>query len=84
MPSTFLDKIKSTIKKHNMLEKHDSVLVGVSGGPDSVTLLHVLCGLKKEYALNIVIAHLDHKFRGDEDRKSEASAGDATNVPARS
>jgi len=72
MPTDFLNKINSTIKKYNMLEKYDGVLVGVSGGPDSVTLLHVLSGLKKEYALNIVIAHLDHKFRGDEsvlDRK---------------
>ncbi len=68
----FLDKIKSTIKKHNMLQKHDRILAGVSGGPDSITLLHVLNSLKKEYSLNIVIAHLDHKFRGEEsaaDRK---------------
>lgn len=68
MPTTFLNKIKSTIKKHKMLEKNDRVLVGVSGGPDSVTLLHVLCELKKEYSLNILIAHLDHKFRGEESR----------------
>ncbi|MDO8602577.1 MAG: tRNA lysidine(34) synthetase TilS [Candidatus Omnitrophota bacterium] len=66
MPTTFLDKIKATIKKHNMLQKHDRILVGVSGGPDSVTLLHILCELRKEYSLNITIAHLDHKFRGDE------------------
>ncbi|MDP2980852.1 MAG: tRNA lysidine(34) synthetase TilS [Candidatus Omnitrophota bacterium] len=55
-----------------MLQKGDSILVGVSGGPDSVTLLHVLDSLKKEYSLNILIAHLDHKFRGEEsadDRK---------------
>ena len=55
-----------------MLEKNDRILVGVSGGPDSVTLLHVLNSLKKEYSLNIIIAHLDHKFRGEEsaaDRK---------------
>lgn len=70
MPTTFLDKIKSTIKKYNMLEKNDSILVGVSGGPDSVSLLHILCDLKEEYSLNILIAHLDHKFRGEE------SAGD--------
>ncbi len=66
----FLDKVKSTIKKYNMLQKGDSILAGVSGGPDSVTLLHVLHSLKKEYSLNILIAHLDHKFRGEE------SAGD--------
>jgi tRNA(Ile)-lysidine synthase len=68
--ANFLDKIKSTIRKHNMLQKGDSILVGVSGGPDSVTLLHVLDSLKKEYSLNILIGHLDHKFRGEE------SAGD--------
>ncbi len=44
------------------------MLVGLSGGPDSVTLLHVLCSLKKEYSLNILIAHLDHKFRGEESK----------------
>lgn len=44
------------------------VLTGVSGGPDSVTLLHVLHALKKEYSLNILIAHLDHKFRGEESK----------------
>ena len=70
MTINFLDKVKSTIKKHNMLQKHDRILVGVSGGPDSITLLHVLDSLKKEYSLNIIIAHLDHKFRGEE------SAGD--------
>jgi len=68
MPTSFLDKVISTIKKYNMLEKGDRVLVGLSGGPDSVTLLHVLCGLKKEYSLNILVAHLDHKFRGEESR----------------
>ncbi len=68
MSVNFPDKIKSTIKKYNMLRKNDGVLVGVSGGPDSITLLNVLNGLKKEYALNIVIAHLDHKFRGEESR----------------
>ena len=72
MPDCFFDKVKFTIKKYNMLEKNDRILAGVSGGPDSITLLHVLNSLKKEYSLNIVIAHLDHKFRGEEsaaDRK---------------
>ena len=49
-----------------MLQKNDKVLVGVSGGPDSITLLHILNSLKKEYLVDIVVAHLDHKFRGEE------------------
>ena len=63
-----INKIISTIKKYNMLQKNDKVLVGVSGGPDSVTLLHILHSLKKEYSLNILVAHLDHKFRGEESK----------------
>jgi len=51
-----------------MLRRGDKVLVGVSGGPDSVTLLNALNSLRKEYALEIVVAHLDHKFRGEESR----------------
>lgn len=51
-----------------MLQKGDKVLVGLSGGPDSVTLLHVLYNLKNEYSLTILIAHLDHRFRGEESR----------------
>ncbi|MFC1624320.1 tRNA lysidine(34) synthetase TilS [Candidatus Omnitrophota bacterium] len=64
-----IDKIRSTVKKYNMLEENDRILVGLSGGPDSVVLLHVLLKLKKEYSLDIYIAHLDHKFRGEESTK---------------
>jgi len=63
-----IDKVKSTIKKYNMLQKHDRVLVGLSGGADSVTLMESLLSLKKEYALELFIAHLDHGFRGEESR----------------
>lgn len=61
-----IDKIRVTIKKYNMLQKHDRILVGLSGGPDSVALLNVLFSLKQEYVLDIYIAHLDHRFRGEE------------------
>lgn len=63
---TFLEQVKLTIIKYNMLTEGDRILVGLSGGPDSVVLLHVLNTLKKEYSLEIVVAHLDHKFRGEE------------------
>ena len=61
-----LDKVKSTIKKYKMLQKGDRVLVGLSGGADSVTLLQALLNFKKEYALELFIIHLDHGFRGEE------------------
>lgn len=61
-----IEKIKATIKKYNMLEKGDKVLVGFSGGKDSMTLVHILNSLKKEFNLKIYLAHVNHKFRGKE------------------
>lgn len=55
-----------TIRKFNMLEKGQSVMAGVSGGPDSVCLLHLLLQLREEWQINISVAHLDHMFRGKE------------------
>ena len=52
-----------------MFKKHDKILIGLSGGMDSVALLHSLLALKKDYVLDIVIAHLDHKFRGKESKE---------------
>lgn len=66
-----LSKVGETIIKHSMLSPGDRVLVAVSGGPDSVCLLSVLHRLSEELGLTLNIAHLDHRFRGDE------SAGDA-------
>lgn len=56
-------QILNTINKYNMLNKGDRVLVGVSGGPDSVALLLVLHGLKKELRLKLFVASLNHMFR---------------------
>jgi tRNA(Ile)-lysidine synthase len=63
------EKILQTIKKFDMLSFNDRILIGVSGGPDSVTLLNVLLSLKKRYKLSFFIAHLDHMLRGEESDK---------------
>jgi len=60
------EKILQTIKKFDMLSFNDRVLIGISGGPDSVTLLNVLLSFKKRYNLSVFIAHLDHMLRGKE------------------
>jgi len=60
-----LDKVKNTIKKYNLIDKNDRILVAVSGGPDSVALLYLLNRLKKEFNLSLHIAHLDHRLRKD-------------------
>lgn len=60
-----INKVKDTIRKYNLIAKNDTVVVGVSGGPDSVALLYVLNSLKKELKINLHIAHLDHLLRND-------------------
>jgi tRNA(Ile)-lysidine synthase len=59
-------------KVHRFLERQrfnltgKSIAVGVSGGPDSLALLHFLWSLKENYHLRIVAVHVDHMFRGEE------------------
>lgn len=60
-----LDKVSNTIKKYNLINKNDRIVIGVSGGPDSVALLYLLNSLKKEFKLTLHIAHLDHMLRKD-------------------
>lgn len=59
-------QVKKTIQKHAMLKPGDRVIVGVSGGPDSVALVHVLYQLRKSYDLTLQVAHLNHGLRGKE------------------
>lgn len=57
------EKIEKTITKYKLLEKNDKIVVGVSGGPDSITLLTILIKLKETYNLSIVVAHINHQIR---------------------
>ena len=62
-------KIRKTIQKYNMLSYGDGVLAAVSGGPDSVALLHLLYRLRGELGLRLEVAHLEHGIRGEEARE---------------
>ncbi len=57
------EKISLFIKKYDILEKGDSVLLGVSGGPDSVFMLYMLNLLKEEFHLSIAAAVFNHRLR---------------------
>jgi tRNA(Ile)-lysidine synthase len=61
-----LEQVKETIERYRMLGSGDAVVVGVSGGPDSLCLLHLLLRLRDEYDLSLHIAHLNHCLRGAE------------------
>lgn len=59
-----IQKVLNTIKNYNMIEEGDRVVVGVSGGPDSVCLLYVLDYIRKDLNIKLYIAHIEHGFRG--------------------
>lgn len=61
-----LRTVRATIDKYGMLQSGDRTVVAVSGGPDSVALLHALLSLKQTYGIDIHAAHLEHGIRGDE------------------
>ncbi len=57
---TLLHQIELANRKYHLFHECDSIVVGVSGGPDSVALLTLLSKLKRKYSLKIVAAHLNH------------------------
>lgn len=63
------EKVLSTINKYELIKKGDKIVVGLSGGPDSVCLLHILSRMKDEWDLEIYAAHLNHQIRGIEAQK---------------
>jgi len=58
-----IERVVQTIKDYSMLYSEDSVLACVSGGSDSVALLHILSILSPRFNIKIGIAHLDHSLR---------------------
>lgn len=61
-----LQQVAEQIKCNDLLTTGETVVVAVSGGPDSVALLHVLSRLQERLDLQLVVAHLNHCLRGAE------------------
>ncbi len=59
-----LTSVKRALSEHRLLAPGDRVLVGVSGGPDSMVLLFVLNQLAVELGISLGVAHLNHLLRG--------------------
>ncbi len=59
-------RVLSFIKEHSLFAPGEKVVLGFSGGPDSMALLHILAGLNKSRALRLelVLAHMNHSLRG--------------------
>ncbi|MDW7668325.1 MAG: tRNA lysidine(34) synthetase TilS, partial [Bacillota bacterium] len=65
------EKIETNIKKYNLIKEGQNILIGLSGGPDSVMLLHVLRIFKKKKNFNLYAAHINHLYRGEDAYKDE-------------
>jgi len=65
-------QVQETIHRYQMVQGGERVLVAVSGGPDSVGLLHLLCGLSDELGIELAVAHLNHQLRGEQADQDEA------------
>ncbi|UQZ84923.1 tRNA(Ile)-lysidine synthase [Paenibacillus konkukensis] len=61
-----VSKVEKEIQAERLLRRGDKMVVAVSGGPDSMALLHVLFALSKRWDWRLVVAHVDHGFRVEE------------------
>lgn len=64
-------KVIDTVEKYRLLVNVKSVAVGVSGGADSMCLLHILSSLKDKYGIIIKAVHINHNLRGEEALRDE-------------
>ena len=71
-----IEQVAKTITRYSMFQEGQRVGVAVSGGADSVCLLHVLRDLAPRWDLRLTVLHLDHTLRGEESRQDAAFVRD--------
>ncbi len=64
----FTEKV---LNQTNLIQYNDRLVIGVSGGPDSMGLLHFLMSIKAEFNLTLIVAHINHHTRGEENTREE-------------
>lgn len=67
-----MDTIVEAVRNSNLIKEHQHIVIGLSGGPDSVCLFHVLNGLAKDMDLHLVPVHVNHKIRPGEAEADQA------------
>ncbi len=65
------ETVINTIKEYNMIKKGDRVTAALSGGADSICLLHILNKLKEELEISLDAVHINHCIRGEESDRDE-------------
>ncbi|MDO8748343.1 MAG: tRNA lysidine(34) synthetase TilS [Candidatus Omnitrophota bacterium] len=82
---TLPEKVRKFIKQYQLINARDKILIGLSGGPDSVCLLYALNALKEEFSLKLYIGHLNHSLRGresDQDQEFVKKLSEKLKIPA--
>ena len=82
--SEFLQRVESEIQNRRLLARGQKIFVAVSGGADSMVLLHVLHSLAKKHRWKIFVAHFNHQLRGrasDADEKLARATAKKMSLP---
>jgi tRNA(Ile)-lysidine synthase len=71
---TLYQTIENYITQHNLLQHNSTIIIGLSGGPDSVFLFHLLVSFQKKYNLTLIAVHLNHEWRPEADDEEKSCA----------
>jgi tRNA(Ile)-lysidine synthase len=79
-----LERVTKTARRHDMFASGQTVVVAVSGGPDSICLLHALVRLRRLLRIDVACFHFDHRLRPGSERDAAYVRGQARRleVPA--
>lgn len=67
-----MKKVDTFVQRHGLIKEGDTIVAAISGGPDSLALLHYLSELKQSLSLTVIPASIDHGLRGEESREDVA------------
>jgi tRNA(Ile)-lysidine synthase len=84
MAKNLIKNIQNFVFQNQLWKREDKIVVGVSGGPDSVCLLDILMKLKNKYNFEILVAHVNYRLRGkdsEEDEKFVKGLAEKNNIP---
>lgn len=65
------ESVRQIIEEYKLINENDNIVIGVSGGPDSMALLYLLVKIKKDKKFNLYLAHVNHGVRGEDARADE-------------
>ena len=65
------EAVLRTIEKYNLIKANDKIILGVSGGPDSLFMLNILNNLKHILQIELIVAHVNHQLRQEANEEEE-------------